>query len=158
MILSHPQTPERCPCKAGTVPSSAGSKNRDKDEAESNPSPTVPLSNPPETQVNHSKGVSTPLEPEEGSEGSRGQRAELEGDFQYPASLRLNSNSPPPPPPTRTHVHFHRSSLGVFKLAQPALKYRTKHTVSILLVFMSSMVSMGDSPFRFSTLCSWGLL
>lgn len=107
MILSHPQTPERCPCKAGTVPSSAGSKNRDRDEAESNPSPTVPLSNPPETQVNHSKGVSTPLEPEEGSEGSRGQRAELEGDFQYPASLRLNSNSPPPSTP-----HSHTCTLS----------------------------------------------
>lgn len=69
------------------------------------PPPRQPLSNPPETQVNHSKGVSTPLEPEEGSEGSRGQRAELEGDFQYPASLRLNSNSPPPLHPPLAHMY-----------------------------------------------------
>lgn len=89
MILSHPKHLTDSHVNQG-VPSSAGGKNRDRNEAEYNPSPTVPLLNPPETQSTHSKGALTPLEPEEGSEGSRGQRATLEADFQSPASLRLN--------------------------------------------------------------------
>lgn len=53
-----------------------------------------------------------------------------------------------------TYVYFHRSSLGAFELAQPGLKYCAKHRVSILLLFMSSMVSMGMTHPSSLTPCS----
>lgn len=71
---------EHCPWKTGGAFFSRKQEQGEMRQALT--PPPKPLLNPPETQATHSKGASTPPEPEEGSEGSQGQSTGLEAGLQ----------------------------------------------------------------------------
>lgn len=80
MTLSHPKGLSTVHEKQGCLPQQEARTGTEVRQALT--PPPKPLLNPPETQATHSKGASTPPEPEEGSEGSQGQSTGLEAGFQ----------------------------------------------------------------------------